>query len=477
MIGVLSVDIINNIYKSKLLNDSVYYKIVFMIWALVHTLSFGPRITGYLSPIILLWGVLILFRNLVLKKNILRKSYLYIIFAFLTSYVITIIINKSLNIIGNTKTLIWAAIMLLVIFINEKSENNKKLYNDIIKVSSVIVITTFIISLISVLMFCLDISYWINRIDGALIPQGYYAARLWGIYVDPNQASSIGIVSFISSILILRSKNYSKNYIKIFNIINIIIQYIFIILTGSRGGEIAFIFILIGLVYLLTDYLLKNKIKSIGTRTIIGLLCGCVISITIIISFESTRRLLANIPRLTISTQEYISNTTGNEIGTNSGHITVDRPDVGGGLDSSNGRLTLWRDGFRLIKYSPIFGFGDRNIVFKASQFTPGSSLEKQFVHNGFIHMLLSGGIVAVVIMITLLILIMINIIKVVFGKNRYNKEYYLYSVMSLLVGSLLITAVFLTEIFYQNSFMATVFWIYIGFIVKLGESKKLLEN
>ena len=105
MIGVLSVDIINNIYKSKLLNDSVYYKIVFMIWALVHTLSFGPRITGYLSPIILLWGVLILFRNLVLKKNILRKSYLYIIFAFLTSYVITIIINKSLNIIGNTKTL------------------------------------------------------------------------------------------------------------------------------------------------------------------------------------------------------------------------------------------------------------------------------------------------------------------------------------------------------------------------------------
>lgn len=477
MIGVLSVDIINNMYKSKLLSDSVYYKIVFMIWALVHTLSFGPRITGYLSPVILLWGALILFRNLVLKKNIVRKSYLYIIFAFLISYVITIIINSSLNVLGNTKTLIWAAIMLLVIFINEKSEGNKKLYNDIIRVSSVIVIITFIISFISVLMFCLDISYWVNRVDGALIPQGYYAARLWGIYVDPNQASSVGIVSLISSILILCNKNCCKNNIKIFNIINIIIQYIFIILTGSRGGEIAFIFVLIGLVYLLIDYLLKNKVKTLGSRTIVGLLCGCIISVAIIISFESTRKLLANIPRLTLGTQEFISNTTGSEIGTNSGNITVDRPDVGGGLDSSNGRLTLWKDGFRLIKYSPIFGFGDRNIVFKASEFTPGSSLEKQFVHNGFIHMLLSGGIVAVVIMMTLLILIMINIIKIVFGKNRYNKDYYIYSIMSLLVGALLITAVFLTEIFYQNSFMATAFWIYMGFIVKLGENKKLLEN
>ena len=207
------------------------------------------------------------------------------------------------------------------------------------------------------------------------------------------------------------------------------------------------------------------------------MLCGLIISVTIVFSFENSRKLLANIPRLTISTQEFISNTTGTDVGFHSGNITVERPDVGGGIDSSNGRLTLWRDGFRLIKYSPIFGFGDRNIVSKAAEFTPGSSLEKQFVHNGFIHMLLSGGIVAVSIMMTLLVLIMINIVKIVFGNKRYNRGYYIYSIMSLLIGSLLITAVFLTEIFYQNSFMATVFWIYMGFVVALANDKKLLEN
>ena len=62
-------DIINKIYRFRLLSDSIYFKIVFMVWALIHTLSFGPRITGYFSPIILLWGALLLFRNFILKNK------------------------------------------------------------------------------------------------------------------------------------------------------------------------------------------------------------------------------------------------------------------------------------------------------------------------------------------------------------------------------------------------------------------------
>ena len=91
--------------------------------------------------------------------------------------------------------------------------------------------------------------------------------------------------------------------------------------------------------------------------------------------------------------------------------------------------------------------------------------------------MLLSGGIVAVAIMMLLLILIMISIIKVVFGISKYNTKYYIYSIMSLMVGALLITAMFLTEIFYQNSFIATIFWIYLGFIVAIDKNELVEVN
>ena len=178
--------------------------------------------------------------------------------------------------------------------------------------------------------------------------------------------------------------------------------------------------------------------------------------------------MLGKIPSLTIKSQNIINDTLGIDVGKNEGNVTMERPDVGEGKDVSNGRLELWEDGFRLIKYSPIFGFGDRNIFQKAAELTPGSTLEKQYVHNGFIHMLLSGGIVAVITMVILLFLILIDILKVIFGSNVFTAKYYIYGCMTLIVGACLVTSIFLTELFYQNSFISTIFWMYMGFVVSI---------
>ena len=50
--------------------------------------------------------------------------------------------------------------------------------------------------------------YWVKRVDGAVIPIGYYYARLWGIYVDPNQAAVISIISMLASVIVLINKKY-----------------------------------------------------------------------------------------------------------------------------------------------------------------------------------------------------------------------------------------------------------------------------
>ena len=188
---------IKDIYNIGILRDSVYFKIFFLLWALVHNFSFGQRYTGYLSPIVLLWGGILLIRNIFNDKARISKILMYLIYAFLASYVITIIFNRNLNLVGNTKTLIWASIMTLVLFITEYSDKDKKVYRDINIISKVLVVIIFIISISAIVMFCLDISYFTERVDGKLIPQGYYAARLWGIYVDPNHASSVALIALI----------------------------------------------------------------------------------------------------------------------------------------------------------------------------------------------------------------------------------------------------------------------------------------
>ncbi|MBM6861869.1 hypothetical protein H9X78_15605, partial [Clostridium saudiense] len=101
---------IMSIYNLRILSDSIYFKIFFLLWALVHNFTFGQRYTGYLSPVILFWGGLLLIRNLLIKKAKVPNILMYLIYAFLGSYVLTIIFNRNLNLVGNTKTLIWATI-------------------------------------------------------------------------------------------------------------------------------------------------------------------------------------------------------------------------------------------------------------------------------------------------------------------------------------------------------------------------------
>lgn len=462
-------DKIKKVYNIGILSDSNYYKIVFLLWALFHNLSFGARYSGYLSYFMIIWGVLLLIRNVLIEKTKVPKMLIYLIYAFLISYVITIIINRNFNLIGNIKTLIWSTISTLVLFINEYSNDNKKIYRDINIISKFLVIIISIISLISILMFMFDISYFTERIDGRMIPQGYYAARLWGIYVDPNQGCTIGIVGLtLALVLFIQKKVVSRSVL----IISIIINYIFIILTGSRGGEIALIVAFIGLVYMLFDYLLRNKLRRYGLRKVLSVFIGMFITICIVLSFDNTRKLLSCIPRATLETQEYINNTTGIQSGGSGGNVTVERPDK----KTSNGRIELWTDGFKLSKYAPIFGFGDRNIMLKAKELTPGSSLENQYVHNGFIHMLLGGGIVPLIIMIIFITIIAIESIRILFGNKKYVKQYYIYSIISLTIVELLITAVFLTEIFYQNSFIATIFWILLGYVVVISDENKMIQ-
>lgn len=252
-------NVINRVLNLKNFKDSIYYKLVFILWTLLHSLTFGQYITGYFSLPIILWGGVLVLKNIFDKRGYINKVTQFSIYAFLISYIITIFINSNSNLIGNTKTLIWQIIMMFVLFRSESWKSKDEVDSDIIKISKLIIVLTIILSLTSLIIFLLNIVYWVKRVDGAVIPIGYYYARLWGIYVDPNQAAVISIISMLASVIVLINKKYKSLS---FIISNIVIQYIFMILTASRGGMIGFLFSSIVLGYLLLDYLLRNKITK-----------------------------------------------------------------------------------------------------------------------------------------------------------------------------------------------------------------------
>lgn len=475
--GSNSVDGVKKVFEMKLIKNSIYFKVVFCVWQLVHLIAMAQPYTGMLATVIIIWGMLILVKNIIIDKNLIDKTIRYFIYAFLLSYIVTIIINIKLNLIGNTKTLVWYIILIFVIFITDKQKNVEDVKKDIDTIAKVVTKITFIMATVSLLMFVFRICFWVYRVDGARIPQGYFAARLWGIFIDPNQGCAVALISIILSIIIIKRKAMKK----FFPIMNIIIQYCFLILTGSRTGEIAFFFSGICLIYILfskNNYYKFIKINSI--RIISLVLTGIVLSALIVASFRETRKVLTIFPKTVYKIQGNINGVTSDEEDESTEesevNINVDRADVGG-ENFSNGRIQLWLDGAKLSKYSPVFGFGDRNIRSKAGELTPGSTLEKQFVHNGFIHMILAGGWLAFLLMMTIIVLVLSKSFRIFFAKKEYNEDVCIFDFMGILIGILLIIAMFLTEVFYMNSFAAVMFWMFMGNIVYFQNNCKSIKD
>lgn len=450
---------VEKFFKIKLLDDSVYFKITFILWALVHSLSLGQYITSYASPIIILWGGLLVLKKLLFEGRNFPKKYFILIFAFLFSYIITIIININMNFMGNTKTLIWCAIMMIALFINDFNRSKEEILNDISRVGRAVVIGSLIISGISLLLFFFNVTFWVNRVDGTRIPQGYYAARLWGIYVDPNQSCNVAIISMaLSGVLLITKKALNK----IILIVNIIVQYELIVLSGSRGGEIGLILFLTCIFYLIIEKRMEFKFNNKVLRRGLSIILGLILTIGLISTFRINRKYISYIPK-TIYNVESSGSKENNSV-----NITVERPDT----ETSNGRVELWTDALKLSKQIPIFGVGDRNIMLVAQEKIPGASITHQYVHNGYLHMLLAGGIVGLIIMMILIIEIAVSILRKVFTKKKANSEYFIYGIISAMIGSMLVTTFFLTEVFYQNSFTAAILWIFMGYIIYFNKNE-----
>ena len=463
-------EIISRVFDFKLLKDSLYFKITFMLWALAHSTSFGQRYTGYFSLIFILWGALLVVRNVFITKIDYKKFYVIIPSLFILGYLITIFLNRDSNVVSNFKSLIWVIIIFFVLLLGDKDKSINDVIEDVKRISSFIVVPTFAISGYSLLMFFFNIKYWTVKAGGIRVPQGYFAARLWGIFADPNEACNIALIALMCSIVLIYLYKGKKKGIVIFNIVNIVVQYIYIVMSGSRGGAVGLIFLLIGSLFIGFQYIFKRRIKIKLVRIITSLLISVVITTTAISLFDETRQFVADIPKMIFSfniNEDPVDEEPKNEEVID---ITTVRPDDEG----SNGRIELWISGLKLSTESPIFGHGDRNINVRAKVSMPDSRLAWQHVHNGYLHLLLSGGLVAFMLMFIFIGATAWKSLIIILNKDDYSSKYVIISLLSILCGSLLFTTLFLSEIFYQNSFTTLVFWTMLGYVITIQENNKL---
>lgn len=469
----------------KVLNPTIF-KILILIITLVMQVPFIHSAFGGYVKYVLAFGILIILFELATGKlkGILKNKANILAFAFAGFYAVSIVLNRGSNFGANIKQLLYMIVFFILLFFVEKID---------IKATSVtIVVFTFIISAICLTTYVLNIYEW--YIIGAYLYVGKVGTTLWGLY-NPNTCGAIATVSIITSLYLIFGNEIKKVWLKVISIVllvvNLLVQYLVLLFSSSRG---AYYGLLIAIAILIFVFVIKNfKREKINTflRIVIALvLCIgisfgilkvssfiqmnkdkiCVVSDEDAVNIEKDTNFENDIEELLKKYTEDSSAFSG-IISLKSLSITSDLSDATGrtsDITNTTGRDIIWKSGFKAFLDKPIFGWTREGLVeptvnniIEATGYDSGA-VSGGGLHNLYLTILTSSGIVGFIVMAALAILVLIRFLKQFFKKAPMSKE--------LLFSFTMCMYFFVSElvenrILYQVTFFNVVFWIFFGYL------------
>lgn len=435
----------------------------------------GDRVNTLIATAFAMAGIVLLIVRIMKKGTLLIDKYVIVLLSFIVVTIISSLLNYQYGIFGNVKMIIWLIIQYIFLFGLSKDENTYRelMYKKIGKVVVLIMGTT---AFVSIVQFLFEINYKIVLQDYPR-KQGFVDGRLYGVFDDPNFASLAAIAALAFSFYFF-TKNKKKSF-RFFNILNIVLQFIFIILSNSRTGMVALFLCTFIIAFYYAENIRKKEKWIKGLVVFSGLVIlqsGVIIGGRISLNYlpnlihAKDEVALSDESKLTevekdegVKSEQKIDKEIQSQIETPSSsektHSYLERNDIA--TDYSNSRFDIWRGALYVSKEHRILGLSPRNILSYAkvnfpNDYTAQTGYE---THNGYLSLLVCGGFLSVLIMIWFII----SCIVVIF-KSRFKGIQDLTSFM--IIASFAFGALTLQDIFYNNNFTTVLFWIILGMYI-----------
>lgn len=451
-------------YYEPLRNIKGIYILVFVTYILlarfVPIINFiSQDVNTIIYSILAIIGSLILAADFFMTFSIFKSRENLILLAFWVICLISSLLNMEYGIINNIKTLVWMAIQffLLFSFVNVKDESEINLtLKRTLNFSAAIWLVGVIVSIIQ---FLLQIGYVAPFVDYPR-RQGFLQSRLFGIFSDPNPAAvtSVLIVLFCW----MQLKNCNKKATRIYYYINIALQVIYVVLSGSRtamyGGVMA-----AAVVGTLSarNRLIDKQSNKVAIKSILGGVVTVATCIAMIFVVKHTMPLLAE---ACSSCYETVGVSNPDEI--KEPEISLEREDIRED-NISNNRFEIWKDYIRISADRRLFGLSPRNLALYAEDHYPDSYVVtyEYETHNGWLAILICTGVAGAAVMLAFLVLYLrefILYIKAVKGEKCELEVILLLSALLLLAFSGLLYP----ELFFANTHGTLMFWLFLGYLL-----------
>ena len=322
-----------------------------------------------------LLGVLLGLYNFFVKKAYLFVRKIEYLIIFFAMNIITSLLVMKYGFSTNIKNLVVFFIYFFAIypiFQNFSREKSRILFNVFF---SVITVADTVGVFLSLVQFFMLIGYRVFDYKGLLIRQGFVESRLFGILASPNYLS---IISLIIIIYLWMRLSVLNKVIKTLAISSIILNFAYIVLSGSRTTYICLV--VAALLYSLIKFEYSNKAKSFVT---VLLTVGLVFLSYNGVKYSSDLYLKAHSAEIQLNKEKGENN-----------NLTLERTDTSE-ENISNNRFAIWQSTASFIPKRLLFGYSAGNWYELGKTYDASAYIIKEhyLTHNGYLELLFYNGI------------------------------------------------------------------------------------
>jgi len=444
-------------------------------------------------------GILVILADYFLDKAHSVKANVGLLIAFLGVSCFSTLINFKYELFSNIKAIAWMVLLFLFVYpsgFHQKARGNKELT----AICATAIITLSIGTLLSLPMYFCDIHYTYvtdSAFDNVL-PQGFHKKymRLWGIFSDPNTASVYSFAALLMSIYLFKKK---KNVCtRILLVIADVTIVLFVVLSGSRTAKVVLIVTGAWLAFY-SFYTQLQKRKNLQ-RIIVSCASSALAAIIVFLGLSGLSAVLpyarrginAMVGENVVSSVHKLYDDVYEKTSLNivdgfweaatpdeedvpsvGGDESINRPDLDGREDISNGRFEKWNAYLQIFSFAPIFGASPRGISAFGKVHCPDNQVSQYgyFSHNTLLEVLTATGLVGELIVLIILFFAAFFIIRKAL-RERFD---FTYLIQSSLILSLIVSSMFISDLFFNLTFGGVAFWFAMGYIN--GEEKYITEE
>lgn len=457
---------------SKFFENATWFKCIYFLLVLLSFNSLCALRSGmsYFSyAVALLGGFVVLFRLLNFKKYISARGIVWLVL-FCGSYLLSTLLTRQYGLMENIQALIWMVIQFFIVYTYNNSAPIEQDKKEIKILGWLFLGYTFLMAAAALVMLITDYNNYRPAGDTAVI-SGFLWNRLWGLYTDPNYGAVFSIISMVLSVAFYKA---SKKPVRVFFIVNIVFQILYITFSDSRTALVALMATVFAAAFLLLLRAKKLEKQKVPVRAVISVALALVLAVGSAVTIAVVQKTGNELKILQYEYNAKHKGDTENEVP----DTIIGRTDSDINNDVSNRRFAIWQSGLEIFKTSPITGITFRNYIPYAKENLPNTYIvhnDQGFfpsMHNSFVDILVSQGILGFIIILCFIVSVLIVLLRGIF---KTQGEIYRYNVF-LLVSfiPILVSMMFYSETFYMNTGGAFLFWAFLGYLMHSLDRKNV---